>query len=194
MEAPAPLYWLLALFVVLLSIAAYTGYVLYPRFDLPAVTGLGLLVLSVGAGTASFFSPCAFPLLVTLLSREISAAEDIPKAQPNTGRTLGFASALALGAATFLILAGIGLAIGGDALFSQVTFTSTVGIVTRIVVGTLLILLGLIQMGVIGGGDAFRAIGNLAQPFARAQARMRHENPLLGFGVYGFGYLLAGFG
>jgi hypothetical protein len=38
---------------VILAVAGYNGYVLYPRFDLPAVSDTGLLVLAAAAvGTA----------------------------------------------------------------------------------------------------------------------------------------------
>src|ERR671911_3017045 len=63
-------YWLLAAGLVLAGLAGYLGYVAFPRFDLAAGVGAGLLVLAAAAGVASFFSPCSFPLLVTLLPRE----------------------------------------------------------------------------------------------------------------------------
>jgi cytochrome c biogenesis protein CcdA len=47
------------------ALTGYAGYELYPRFDLPALEGASLLVLAAGAGVASFFAPCSFPLLVT---------------------------------------------------------------------------------------------------------------------------------
>src|SRR5690606_38215123 len=50
-------FFLLVAGLLLLALAGYGGYVLYPRFDLPVVTGAGLLFLAVGAGLASFFSP-----------------------------------------------------------------------------------------------------------------------------------------
>lgn len=197
-STPAALYWFMAFAVAFFSITAYTGYVVYSRFDLPAVTGAGLLLLAAGAGIASFFSPCAFPLLVTLLSREVGAKgaeRGESDSSISTVRALRFASALSLGAAAFLVLTGIVLAVGGGTLFAQVTFTSTAGVATRIVVGVLLVVLGLVQAGVIGGGNAFRAIGGLARrPLARAQVELRQKNPTLRFVVYGFGYLLAGFG
>lgn len=191
---PALSYWLMSFVVVLFSIASYTGYVIYPRFDLPAVTGIGLMVLAVGAGIASFFSPCSFPLLVTLLSGEVSAENFELGSRLNIVRSLRFASALALGAAAFLVLTGLGLAFGGGTLFGQLTFTSTLGVATRFVVGALLIVLGLIQAGIIKSGRAFRAVAGRSRPFADVLTRLRQKHPTIAVTVYGFGYLLAGFG
>lgn len=183
------LYWLFAALVVLVALAGYAGYVLYPRFDLPAATGLGLLALAAGAGFASFFSPCSFPLLVTMLGREVQTAERGGRLR----RAASFALALALGASAFLALLGLGLAAGGDALFEEVTFTSTAGRIIRLVVGGALILLGLVQLNVLSA-PIFGAIEELASPLRRSQARLRRRRPFLGFALFGFGYLLAGFG
>lgn len=182
-------YGLLAAAVVVLAVAGYAGYALYPRFDLPSVSGIGLLVLAAAAGIASFFSPCSFPLLVTLLAREAGSRTD---RRSSAGRAFRFATALALGATTFLLLAGVVIALGGDALFAGVTFTSTAGRTIRTGVGLLLILLGLIQLGAIPLSFHWAAKG--AAPLMRAQARLRRRKPTLGFGLFGFGYLLAGFG
>ena len=57
--------------VVLLALIGYVSYALYPRFALPPAAGAGLLLLASAAGLASLFSPCSFPLLVTLLAREM---------------------------------------------------------------------------------------------------------------------------
>lgn len=184
-------YILLASMVAILALAGYAGYVLYPRFDLPAETGIGLLVLAAGTGIASFFSPCSFPLLVTLLSRESGARPGQSDARMR--RTLGFATALALGATAFLILTGVGIALGASALFEGVTFTSTIGRAIRLGIGVLLIVLGLIQVGVIraafGGG-----MHAVTTPIMRRQARLRREHQTAGFGLFGFIYILAGFG
>lgn len=68
-------YFLLISGISVLALVGYAGYVIHPRFDLPAVTGVGLLILAASAGIASFFSPCSFPLLVTLLARETNAGK-----------------------------------------------------------------------------------------------------------------------
>jgi cytochrome c biogenesis protein CcdA len=138
----ASLYWLFVLLVVGFALAGYMGYVVYPRLDLPAPTGIGLLVLSVGAGVASFFSHCSFPLLITLLARQTGVDVRQDRSRPSGGRALVFASALALGASVFLLLVGFFIALGGAALFEGVTFTSAAGRVIRAIVGGLLILLG----------------------------------------------------
>lgn len=181
-------YLILVVAVVVVAVAGYVGYAVYPRFDLPAAEGLGLLGLAAAAGVASFFSPCSFPLLVTLLARQaVDDAEEGRSARPAV-----FGSSLALGAAVFMLLAGLVVAVGGEALFAGVTFTSTAGITIRVVVGALLVSLGLIQLGVIP--VSMHAVSRVAQPLLRTQARMRRERPVAGFAVFGFGYVLAGFG
>ncbi|MBW3590674.1 MAG: cation transporter [Actinobacteria bacterium] len=183
-------YGLLTLAVVVTALAGYAGYELYPRFDLPAVDGPGLLALAAGAGIASFFAPCSFPLLVTLLSRQVGGAGRATKAG---GRPLPFALALAAGAAGFLVLFGALVALGGGAFAGSVTFTSTVGIALRITVGAGLITLGLIQLGVLAG-TSFRSVEHVTKRLDRAQAGLRRRHPVTGFAAFGFFYLLAGFG
>lgn len=183
-------YIVLVLSVLLLALAGYAGYVVYPRFDLPSVAGAGLLILASAAGIASFFSPCLFPLLLTLLGRETRGeqAED----EAALRRALGFAAALSAGATAFLLLVGVAIAVGGGSLFAQVTFTSLAGRIIRLVVGTFLIFLGLIQLGVLP--FSFHGVEHLAEPLLKAQATLRREQPTLSFAVFGFGYLFAGFG
>jgi hypothetical protein len=142
---PARQYALLALGAVALGLAGYTGYVLYPRFDLPAGTGVGLLVLAAAAGIASFFSPCSFPLLVSMLARPISAERTTTRRHP-LREAAGFATALSVGASAFLLLVGLAIALGGGAAFEQVTFTSAAGRIIRGIVGSSLVVLGLIQL------------------------------------------------
>lgn len=191
-------YALLAVLVAVLAVAGYAGYALYPRFDLPAAQGVGLLLLAAGAGVASFFSPCAFPLLVTLLAREVGVDGNATGENGGDGRvsapgrSVRFATALAAGAAVFLLILGVGIGVGGGALFSQVTFTSTAGIVLRVVIGALLVLLGLIQLDVIPA--SLHAVEAISRPLLQQQAETRRSKPLAGAALFGFGYLLAGSG
>lgn len=182
-------YLAFAIGVVILAVAGYVGYVLYPRFDLPAVTGAGLLVLAAGAGIASFFSPCAFPLLVTLLARESGTAQERPR---SIVRPIRFGVALAGGASLFLLLIGAGIAAGAAPRFEAVTFTSMAGRLIRFSIGVILIVLGLMQIGIVSA--PFGVVEKSVRPLLKAQAHLRRERPTLGFALFGFGYILAGFG
>jgi len=142
-RAPGPLrYVLLAIGVVLIGLAGYASYVAYPRFHLTAVAGAALLALAAGAGVAAFFSPCSFPLLLTLLAREAEGAAD---RRGRTVRVAAFAAAFSAGIVGFLAVLGGLIGVGGRGLASSVTFVSPTGIAIRIVVGSLLVVLGLIQ-------------------------------------------------
>jgi cytochrome c biogenesis protein CcdA len=187
MEA-AVRYLLLAAATVAAGLLGYLGYVLYPRFGLPAGTGAGLLLLAAGAGIASFFSPCSFPLLLSILAGAPGAAE-----RAHRRRTLlVYPAALAAGAALFLLAAGAIIAAAGTVLFEGVTFTSLAGRIVRAVVGALLIALGLIQLGRLR--VSFRRFEPAAHAFLRRQASLRRERPAAGFFVFGFGYVFAGVG
>ena len=181
-------YAVLVVAIVVVALAGYIGYVLYPRFDLPATQGAGLLALAAAAGFASFFSPCSFPLLVGLLGRQAVAQTN----RRETAHPTLFGGALAAGAGLFLLLAGIIIALGGEVLFAGVTFTSTAGITIRSIVGVLLVVLGLIQTGILP--FSLHGVSKLVLPLTRWQARLRRERPVAGFGVFGFAYVLAGFG
>lgn len=185
-------FWLLALAVATLAVTGYTGYALYPRFDLPAVSGASLLLLATAAGIAAFFSPCSFSLLLTLLAGNVDRDGD--RQPPSTTQALVPATALALGATLFLLVTGAIISLGGDALFAGVTFTSLAGRTIRTVTGLLLILLGLIQLGTIPVPLSFDLIADAVRPLIRRQAKLRRQNATLGYGLYGFVYILAGFG
>jgi cytochrome c biogenesis protein CcdA len=208
-QSQAHRYFLLAAGVVILALAGYSGYVLYPRFDLPAVTGVGLLLLAAAAGVAAFFSPCSFPLLVTLLARQTGGQrekregrrkKEEGRRQREEGRreraawpvALRFALAFSLGATVFLLLAGGLIALGGGHLFAEVTFTSAAGRIIRAVVGAGLFVLGLAQVGVIR--LPFDRIAVAASPLWPKRSQLQRRPSLWSYTLYGFGYLLAGFG
>ena len=182
-------YALLVVGVLAVAVAGYAGYLLYPRFGLPAVEGVAVLGLAAAAGVASFFSPCSFPLLVALLGGEATSRAG---PDPNAPRPLLFGGALAVGAGAFLLAAGLAIAAGGGALLEQVTFDSAAGIAIRATVGVLLVVLGLVQIGVVP--SPFHAVEHTVRPLLRRQARLRREHPVAGHAAFGFGYVLAGFG
>lgn len=180
-------YFLLATLVLAVAVGGFFAFVIYLELDLANFAGSGLFLLGIVAGIASFFSPCSFPLLVTLLARET----EVEKATKNSfSKALQFAASLAVGVSAFLLLAGALLAVGSGPLMRRVTFTSTPGRVLRAVVGVLLIALGLFQ----AKGLRFGVADRIRRPLQRFQARIRRRSPNLGFVLFGFGYVLAGFG
>lgn len=181
-------YAVLAIGVALLGVAGYVGYVTYPRFNLPSVAGTGVLLLGAAAGVASFFSPCSFPLLLTLLARHVRGGSKRATARA----VLVFAGAFSAGAVAFLALLGALIGLGGRGLVGSVTFTSSTGITIRIVVGVLLVLLGLIQAGILP--VSFHGVERLTRPLVLGQAHLRREHPVAGFALFGFSYLLIAFG
>jgi cytochrome c-type biogenesis protein len=176
--------------VALLGVAGYGAYLLYPRFNLPAVDAVGLVALALGAGVAAFFSPCSFPLLATLLTREI--AEPDAGGRGVVARALVYATAVSIGAVVFLAATGSLIAAGGQALVGGVTFTSPAGRVIRAVIGLGLVVLGLVQLERLR--LPFGAVARLAHPLLQSQARIRRRAPAVGFAIFGFVYLVAGFG
>lgn len=182
-------YALLSAAVGIAAVGGYVGYVLFPRFDLPAVTGAGTLLLAAAAGFAAFFSPCSFPLLATLLARHAGREG---AARHRLGRAAGFAAALAVGATVFVLAVGVLFALGGRSLAGAVTFTSTAGRTIRIVVGVLLVVLGAAQADKLA--ISFRRFEPAIHGELKRQARFRRRHPVAGTAVFGFGYLAAGFG
>lgn len=186
-DGSAHTYWLLTALAIVIALAGYAGYVLYPRFDLPPVEGFGLLGLAAGAGVASFFSPCSFPLLVTLLTGHSAGSQAARSRNPAV-----FGASLALGAALFIVAIGVVIAIGGAALFGGVTFASTPGRIIRVITGTLLVVLGLSQAGILG--FSMHGISRILQPRVGSRIRRRGGAIWPRFAFFGFGYVLAGFG
>lgn len=183
-------YLYLFISILLVALVGYGTYALYPRFALDQQT-LSLPLLAIAAGFASFFSPCSFSLMVALLARE-SGVNDQARASVSARRAGVFAAALGLGASAFFVLAGVGLVVGGSVLFASVTFPSVGGRVIRLLTGSVLIILGLMQLGMLP--NVLSAAIRIVSPLMRYQARHRRRRPALSFFVFGFAYPLAGFG
>jgi cytochrome c biogenesis protein CcdA len=170
--------------VLLLALVGYSTYALYPRFGLTTTAGSGLLLLAVASGLASLFSPCSFPLLVTLLARE----------SDGQSRSTLFRSATAftVGVMFFLLLLGVAIGLGAGAFISRFTFTSPAGRGLRLLVGLLLISFGFWQLR----GRSLNAtwLNGALLPLWDRQFRLRQRRNSLSYGLYGFGYVLAGFG
>lgn len=184
--SPTAGFVLLALALLAFGLIGYGAYELYPRFELEASQGVPLLLLAVAAGVAAFFSPCAFSLLLTLLARDVT---------PEHGGLAGplrFATGMSVGALVFVLAVGVAIALGAQALIGDVTFTSTAGRLLRLAVGALLVLMGLNLLGRLK--LPMVKVASLRAPLLRTEHRQRERHPTLSYGIFGFTYLLAGFG
>lgn len=170
-----------ALGVVVVGVAGYLGFVAFVGSDREAAAGA--LVLAAGTGFAAFFSPCSFPLLLTFLTRRSTKSKRA--AMLSSLRVAG-------GAVILLAVVAVVIAVGGSALVRVVEFDSAAGRVFRFTVGLVLVVLGLRQANVLRLRMRWLdwiagASGRLLDP-----SKVRSQ-PGRDF-VYGFGYLLAGFG
>lgn len=170
-----------ALGVLVAGLAGYVGFVAFVDSD--RSISAGTMFLAATTGFVAFFSPCSFPLLLTFLSRR--AAE--------SRRALA-ASALAvgMGAAALLALIGVLIGFGGETIGRVVAFDSVPGRMFRLGVGLLLVVLGLHQTQWL----PFRMgwLNRVAGTAGRLFDPSRFSSRGVGDVVYGFGYLLAGFG
>ncbi len=170
-----------AIGVVVIGLAGYTGFVAFvgSQRDIAA----GVMVLAAGTGFAAFFSPCSFPLLLTFLTRR---STDSP------GGALLSGLRVAAGAALLLAAVATVMVLGGTALGSVIEFDATAGRLFRLGVGLLLVVLGLRQTRL--WRVRMRWLDRVAGQSARVFDPGRVTNPGRSDVVYGFGYLLAGFG
>lgn len=167
--------------LVVAGVAGYVGFVAF--VGSAGSTAGGVMVLAAGTGFAAFFSPCSFPLLLTFLARR--SAESPTAAVVSSVR-------VALGAGLLLLLIAVVIGLGGSALAGIVEFQSFGGRVFRLAIGIVLIVFGLRQarVWVFSAGWLDRVAAGSARLFDPSRVAGASRRDV----VYGFGYLLAGFG
>lgn len=182
---------LLTAFVVIVA----GGFLVFRAFaTTPDLGVFNLYTLAVVAGVASFFSPCAFPLLPGYLSAYYLAGQGAQGARPAASRGLGLGLAAALGVISFslilgLIIATLGTGVGQSFSISSAEPSQLVR-VFRGVVGVVLLTLGIGQL----------AGWNLKPKFVDAftyRTRPQREGgrgPARSMYLYGLGYNAAGIG
>ena len=171
------------------------GYLGFRAFaTAPDLSVLNLYALAVVAGVASFFSPCAFPLLPGYLSAYYLAGQTENDDQPAVSRGLGLGLAAALGVMTFTLILGVIIAILGTGIGESLSISSAEPSqfvrVFRGLVGVVLLTLGIGQL----------AGWNLKPGFVDAftyRTRPRRDGgrgPVRSMYLYGLGYNAAGIG
>lgn len=163
------------------GVAGYLGFIAFVGSD--REISAGVMVLAGATGFAAFFSPCSFPLLLTFLAR---------KSTETRGAAILSAVRIGAGAVAFFGLLAAVLAVGGTALGSVIGFDTTSGRIFRLAVGVLLIVFGLRQARLLR--IQMRWLDHVAGTAGRAFDPSGHSSQARSDVVYGFGYLLAGFG
>lgn len=152
-----------------------------------------LYLLAVAAGVASFFSPCAFPLLPSYITFYYSSSQaDNKTLKPNRAFQLGLTAAL--GVLTFDLLLG-GAAAGLGAGFTK-GFSISSGdpndlvLGFRLLVGAALLYFGITQYL----GKVPRLNFSYAMAYKTRPRKDQPENPIKTMYLYGLGYTAAGLG
>lgn len=185
----AQLIFLLAIIFVL-TIGGYSLFIWFVINIMKGGTAYGLLFVATVAGIASFFNPCAFPLLPAFLAQYYTTKEGEGRKPMNKLFVSGIAAAL--GIITFNLLLGTVIGILG------VGFGKSLGLAgenpsvpvrwLRGIVGIFLLYLGLSHA--TGRGNPFGKLGHIWHPKLPSESSSS-------FGKlyrYGFGYTLLGIG
>lgn len=185
--APSAAAWLAgAVFTV--TVGGYVGFRVAASIDLGRQVGAGLIALAVVTGAAVVFSPCSFPLLVTLLG----GLDRDDRVGERRSDGLGSALSIAAGAVVFLLLAGLAVGMAGEAVASAVKFSSTGGRLLRGGVAAVLIGAGLVQLGVIAA--PLSRVAAVAGPLERRRLAIAGSHRRGAQVLYGFAFVFAGFG
>ncbi len=174
----------------LIILLGYLTFVFFVASFAPTAGALSLVIFATVAGVATFFNPCAFPLLPGYLAHQVKVTPE--EKRKGLGALLYGGSVAALGLTTFnLILGGI-LAVLGVAFLGSLALASAepnLGVrIFRGVVGILLIALGVSH--VTGRGLTFGFLEGIGQRFRFFQG----TSPTKELYAYGFGYNAVGIG
>ncbi|MDQ7036835.1 MAG: hypothetical protein Q9P01_18975 [Anaerolineae bacterium] len=119
--------WLLYAGVLILLVAIIVGgYVIFRFFAtrvMPDLTAYNLLALSIIAGVASFFSPCAFPLLPGYFSLYYSGVQQNKQTLSSKPSTLKLGLAAAAGVVSFNLILGAIIGILGAGVAQGLSIT-----------------------------------------------------------------------
>lgn len=182
------------IFLLLIILALVTGgYGLFIWFVINIMRGdaaYGLLFVATIAGVASFFNPCAFPLLPAYLAQYYTTKEG--KGKKSTKHLLLSGFAAALGVVTFIVLLGVVIGILGAGFGKSLGLAGenpSIPILwLRGIVGAFLVYFGLSHA--TGRGNPFEKLSHLWHP----KPLPKETQGFRRLYSYGFGYTLLGIG
>ena len=182
----------LAAWLGLLALLIGAGYFVFRTFAGGQLPGsIQLYLLAIVAGVASFFSPCAFPLLPSYISFYYAADQ---RTHDSSGGRLKLGLAGALGVVTFDLVLGLIIAVFGAGLARGLSITSAEPsqfvLVIRIAIGIVLLVLGIGQL------SGWNLKPQIADRFVYATQPKRgaSRGPAASLYFYGLGYTIAGLG
>lgn len=174
--------------VAVAAIAGFGGFRLAAGLELGDGAGAGMVALAAVTGFAVFFSPCSFPLVIAMLagSDRAAAAGRRRRDAVATGLAMG------VGAAVFLLLTGVAVGLAGEGLAQSVGFNTIGGRILRATIAGVLVTSGLAQLGLVS--VPLWRVTQLARPVERRRAVVAERHQYRAHMLFGFGFILAGFG
>lgn len=177
---------------LVLSVLIGAGYLVFRAFASPAgLTDIHLFAFAAVAGVASFFSPCAFPLLPSYLAFYSSADETLTA---GGGRAFQLGLAAALGVVSFNLMLGLAIALLGGGFGESISISgddpSRWLLIFRGVIGFALLVLGL---GQLAGWNLKPRVADALAYWSRPQPQSSRR-PEASLFLYGLGYNAAGMG
>lgn len=151
----------------------------------------GLVITAVTAGTASFFSPCAFTVLPSYIA--FAGGSRTPRGTPELGPALAGGLAASLGVVTAVSVLGLVVAALGTGIGASLSITgedpSRAAQGFRIGVGAFVISMGLVHL--LDWSHRAPLVGRVASWAVRTQPE---GGSLRSLYAYGAGYALVGVG
>ncbi|MFQ5942414.1 MAG: cytochrome c biogenesis CcdA family protein [Anaerolineales bacterium] len=181
------------LFVLVVVISA--GYLGFRTFaTTPTLSSANLYLFAVVAGVASFFSPCAFPLLPSYFSFYQTAGRQSVEPRSGTGEALRCGLAAAFGVVTFALILGAIITVLGTGVAQGLSISgpepSQFVRGFRGVIGAILLTLGFGQL--VGWNLKPRFVDAFA--FYTRPKQEGKRGPAVNLYLYGLGYNAAGMG
>jgi cytochrome c-type biogenesis protein len=182
------------LLLILLAMigAGYLGFRIFATT--PTLSSANLYIFGVVAGVASFFSPCAFPLLPSYFSFYQEAGNRHEGIPIGAGQAWRYGLAAALGVITFALILGAIIAVLGTGVAQTLSISgpepNRFVRVFRGVVGAILLTLGISQL--LGWNIKPAFMDSFA--FYTRPHREGERGPAASLYLYGLGYNAAGMG
>lgn len=177
--------------VIGLTVGGYTLFIYLLVSAFPNAASFGIVFVSVVAGIASFFNPCAFPILPAYLAQYYVATPAKPEEEQRRSRLgsiLLYGFVAAIGVIIFNILLGGVIGLLGTGFANSLGLSGPTPNVYirwfRGIVGAFLILLG--YSHVTGRGINFARLGHWIPRYQQT------KSPTRNFFYYGFFYPLIG--